>query len=62
MMDEQLVVALWLSIGGLILIWGNLSLWHTRRVLRRLRVNVGVPSIEIAPTAMEEPVDSEIAS
>jgi len=34
-MNQGTSAAVWLCMGGLALVWGNLSLWHTRRGFRR---------------------------
>jgi hypothetical protein len=45
----------------LALIWANLQLWHTRRVLKRLRQDLGVPKGRLMPAAVAEMASSVIA-
>ena len=61
-MDLGLELGIWLGIGGLALIWGNLHLWHTRRVLKRLREGVAVTASRVRPNTVAEPVSSGMAS
>ena len=44
-------VVVWLGIAVLALIWANLYLWRTRRVLNRLRQELGVPEGRLVPAA-----------
>jgi hypothetical protein len=48
-MSQGTSVIVWLGVGGVALIWGNLQLWHTRRVLKHLRVEIPVQVKRAAP-------------
>jgi len=51
-MNQGTSAALWLGMGGVAMVWGNLLLWHTRRVFkRRLQVKVAEPSKRTTPIA-----------
>jgi hypothetical protein len=61
-MNQGMEIAAWLGIGGLVLIWGPVHLWHTRRVLKRLREEVAVTASRVSPNTVGEQVSSGMAS
>ena len=60
-MDLGLELNLWLGVGGLVVIWANLQLWHTRRVLNRLTQNGGIPEDRLKPHVAGDPQPSAVA-
>jgi len=54
-MDQVTEFALWVGMAVLALVWGNLHLWHTRRVLKRLRQEVATQTTRMAPAPSVEP-------
>jgi hypothetical protein len=54
--DQALVVGYWLGIAGVALLWANLHLWHTRRVLNQLRQDLGVRDGRLVPIAEPVPI------
>jgi hypothetical protein len=50
-MDQGMEIALWAGMALLALVWGNLHLWHTRRVLKRLRQDVATQTTRMTPSA-----------
>ena len=59
--DQGVEFGVWIGIAVLALIWANLQLWHTRRVLKRLRQDLGVPKGRLRPAAVAEMVSSVMA-
>lgn len=57
-MDQVLVIGFWLGIAGVALLWANLHLWHTRRVLNQLRQDLGVRDGRLMP--ISEPVPTAV--
>ena len=55
-------VVVWLGIAVLALIWANLYLWRTRRVLNRLRQELGVPEGRLVPAATVTPMVSAVVA
>jgi hypothetical protein len=45
----------WLGVGGLVVIWANLHLWHTRRVLNQLSQDSGIPEDSLLTQVVVEP-------
>jgi hypothetical protein len=54
-MDLGLEFGMWLGVGGLVVIWANLHLWHTRRVLNRLSQDSGIPEDRLPTQVVVEP-------
>jgi hypothetical protein len=61
-MQQGLQVTGWLGMGGLALILGNLYVWHTRRVLRRLPLDVPAPARVKRPAQVTDSTSSETVS
>jgi len=59
--DQGVEFGVWIGIAVLALIWANLQLWHTRRVLKRLRQDLGVPKGRLRPAAVAEMASSVMA-
>ena len=60
MVDQGVEFGVWIGIAVLALICANLQLWHTRRVLKRLRQDLGVPKGRLMPAAVAEMASSVI--
>jgi hypothetical protein len=54
-MNQGLELSVWLGIAGLALVWANLHLWHTRRVLNGPRQTAGVPEDKVVPATVLVP-------
>jgi hypothetical protein len=59
--NQSLELSVWLGVALLGLIWANLHLWHTRRVLKRLRQDLDIPDGRLVPAAMAEVASSVLA-
>ena len=55
-------LVVWLGIAMLALISAELCLWRTRRVLNRLRQEVGVPEGRLVPAAIVTQMASAVAA
>jgi hypothetical protein len=60
-MNLGLILGLWLGIGGLVVIWANLHLWHIRRVLRTWQ-DSGLQQDNLIPPVVVEPKRPAMAS
>jgi hypothetical protein len=54
--------AVWLGIAVLALVWANLQIWRTRRVLSQAQHDHSVTQIGFTPTTVDELMNSAIAS
>jgi hypothetical protein len=54
-MDQGVELSVWIGIAGLALVWANVHLWHTGRVLNRPRQGTHVPEVRLAPAAVPVP-------
>jgi hypothetical protein len=54
-MDLGLEFGVWLGVGGLVVIWANLHLWHTRRVLNQLSQDSDIPEDSLLTQVVVEP-------
>lgn len=54
-MDQGMELAVWIGMAALAFVWGNLHVWHTRRVLKRLRQEVATQTTRMPPAAAAEP-------
>jgi hypothetical protein len=62
-MDQGLELSVWIGIAGLALVWANLHLWHTGRVLNRPSQAASVPEVRPVPAAVLLPAGvAELAS
>jgi hypothetical protein len=60
--DQGIAFSVWLGVAVLALIGAQVILWHTRRVLRRLRTDLGVPKGRLIPAAAAKVDASVIAA
>jgi hypothetical protein len=60
-MDQGMEIALWAGMALLALVWGNLHLWHTRRVLKRLRQDVATQTTRMTPSAAADPRSATVS-
>jgi hypothetical protein len=62
-MDQGLELSVWIGIAGLALVWANVYLWHTGRVLNRPSQAASVPEVRPVPAAVRVPAAvAELAS
>ena len=51
---QTVELVVWFSLAGLGLIWANVSLWHARRLLNRLRQGVHDPEGRLVSTPVAD--------
>ena len=61
MNQRSMELWVWLGIAMLALIWANLHLWHTRRLLSRLQQDYGAPEGTLSSSAVADKTSSVIA-
>jgi hypothetical protein len=63
LVDHQNVkIALWLGVAVLALVWANLQIWRTRRVLRRTQLDRSVTQIGFMPAPVGDLSSTAVAS
>ena len=64
LMDHQnLLFVVWLGIAVPALVWGEMSVWHTRRLLRQAHPKDGATHIQLVPVPVAESTTiSEVTS